>query len=153
MENQSSVLGDGNRYLIEDGVNPYTEPVSAQDEPSPSSLVNPAKPLLLLIGGVYVAFAPLAFLSGLQAGLHVMAGAVCMLTLGAATIWLACVDFTRFAKWATIIWGSILGAFFVYLTISTFDSTEIAGSVFFAIASFVTISIPLLALFGTYRGE
>jgi len=134
-------------------MNPYTEPMSTDDEPSPERLLNPSKPLLLLIGGIYTAFAPLAFLSGLQAGVHVMVGAVCMLTLGSATIWLACLDFDRLVKWVTILWGSILGAFFTYLTISTFDQTDIGGSFFFAIAALVTIPIPLFAIFGTNRGE
>lgn len=100
----------------------------------------------MLIGGVYAAFAPLAFLSGLQAGLHVMGGAILMGVLGSATVLLAFARFTRLMKCVTFFWGATLGAFFVYLAISTYDPSDIGGTAFFAFASVVTIPIALVVV-------
>ncbi len=100
---------------------------------------------MLLIGGMHAVFAPLAFLTGLQAGLHLMVGAVLMLILGSGTIWLAFRIFTPVSRALTIVWGVCLVALFAYAGFAAYDPSEIGGTVFYGLVLLIVTPIPILA--------
>ena len=89
-------------------MNPYQSPLASTQPDSISHSRNPAKPLLVVIGVIFAGSAPLAFLTGLQAGLHFMIASALMIVFGSGTIWLAFEKFTMPFKVATIIWGFVL---------------------------------------------
>ena len=126
-------------------MNPYTPSSPTSAGTGALDLRNPAKPLLVLVGGLYAGLSPMAFLSGLQAGLHIMIASVLMLILGSGTIWLAFRDFTPVCRIATILWGASLSAFFVYLLASSFESMDAAGLAFYCLVLLVVVPIPILA--------
>ncbi len=103
----------------------------------------------MLVGGLYAGVSPMAFLSGLQAGLHIMVASVLMLIFGSGTIWLALRDFTPVYRIATILWGTSLSAFFVYLLASAFESVDTAGLAYYGFIMFVVVPIPILAFVRT----
>ena len=103
---------------------------------------NPAKPLLLLIGGLYVLVSPQTFLSGLQAGYHLIVGSLFMFVLGSGTIWLAFRSYSIGCRRISIIWGLFLFLFFLYLTVATFD---VNGLGFYAFVLMIATPIPVLA--------
>lgn len=99
----------------------------------------------MLVGGLYAGFSPMAFLSGLQAGLHIMVASVLMLIFGSGTMWLAFRNFTPVYRIATIFWGTSLSAFFVYLLASSFESMDAAGLAFYGFVLLIVVPIPILA--------
>ena len=127
-------------------VNPYNTPPTSTPDQSRGDHTNPVKPLLLLVGGLYALFSPMAFLSGLQAGLHVVAGSVLMLVLGCGTMWLALRPYTPAFRSATIVWGFLLVCFFLFTAVSAYDPTDVAGTVFFGFVLLIVTPIPILAL-------
>jgi hypothetical protein len=126
-------------------VNPYDSSILSPSSSLQSDQKNPAKPLMLLIGGMHAVFAPLAFLTGLQAGLHLMVGAVLMLILGSGTIWLAFRIFTPVSRALTIVWGVCLVALFAYAGFAAYDPSEIGGTVFYGLVLLIVTPIPILA--------
>lgn len=127
-------------------MNPYQSPIAPTSIASSSDPRNPAKTQLLLIGGLYAGFSPLAFLSGLQAGLHLMAAAALMFVLGGGTIWLALRKFTASFRIVTIVWGFCLTAFFAFTAFSAFDPSDFGGAIFYGMMLFVVAPIPIIAI-------
>lgn len=69
-----------------------------------------------------------------------------MLICGCGTIWLALREYTPAFKLITIVWGSLLVAFFLFAGVSAFDPTDVGGSVFFGFVLLIVAPIPILAL-------
>ncbi len=99
-------------------MNPYDAPSSFSHPVSDGEPKNPAKPLLILVGGLYAATSPMTLVSGLQAGLHLIAAGTAMLVLGCTTIWLALREFKPIFRTATIAWGCCLIGLFAWASIS-----------------------------------
>ncbi|KAA5538629.1 hypothetical protein FYK55_26825 [Roseiconus nitratireducens] len=127
-------------------MNPYNAPTPRASNVRIDEPKNPAKPLLILVGGLYAATSPVAILSGLQAGLHLVAAGIAMLVLGGATILLALRNFNALFRNATIVWGCCLVAFFAWASFSAYDAGEVVGAVFFGIVLLVVTPIPILAI-------
>ena len=94
----------------------------------------------------------MAFLTGLQAGVHLMAASVATLALGCGTIWLANSDFTPGIRLATIMWGICLVALFAFACFHAYDSSVNGGLIFFGAELLFAAPIPILALRSPYRG-
>ncbi|WP_182867940.1 hypothetical protein [Stieleria mannarensis] len=141
----SRVLGDVHRSPIDETVNPYAASTSYANDTPVVDPKNPAKPLLILVGTLYAATGPLTILSGLQAGLHLIAAGFAMLILGCATIWLGMRDFTPAFRNLTIGWGCCLAAFFAWASFSAYDPSDLGGSIFFGVVLIAVTPIPILA--------
>jgi hypothetical protein len=138
--------GDPRRSPTKKTVNPYQSTIAPSSIATTKDARNPAKTLLILIGALYAGFAPLAFLTGLQAGLHLMAAAAVMFVLGGGTIWLALREFTTSFRIVTIIWGICLTVFFAFAAFSAFDPSDVGGVIFYGVMLLVTAPIPILAI-------
>jgi hypothetical protein len=128
-------------------VNPYKPPQSrpVQESASPEDLANPTKPLLYFIGGFYAVFSPMLFLTGLQAGPHLMVGALVMLVFGICTIWLGRRPFTSVSRSLTIAWGFIMTLLLVFALNSSRNEADIGGVAVFAVILMIVVPIPIIA--------
>lgn len=130
---------------IQETVNPYDSFFPTPSSSRPSDPKNPAKPLMLVMGGMHAVFAPLVFLAGFQAGLHLVVGAILMLILASATIWLALRIFTPVSRVLTMVWSVCLVAFFAYAAFAAYDPSEIGGPVFYGLMLLIVTPVPILA--------
>jgi hypothetical protein len=121
----------------EEAVNPYRAPLASTRQASPSEPTNPAKPLMLLIGGLYAVVSPMAFLVGFQTGLRELAGSALIFILACGTIFLALQKFTPSCRTATIVWGFCLIACFAFAALFEYS---------FGLMLLIVIPIPILAL-------
>jgi hypothetical protein len=127
MDSLSSPPGDFRRSPTGGIVNPYDAPASNANNVRVDEPKNPAKPLLIFVGGLYAAISPFAILSGLQAGLHLVVAGIAMLVLGFATIWLALRDFNALFRNVTIVWGCCFVAFFALASFSAYSPSDVGG--------------------------
>jgi hypothetical protein len=137
---------DGCQWSIGMIVNPYNAPSTTLHPLTQSDPKNPAKPLLILVGALFGVTAPMTIVSGLQAGLHLIAAGAVMLALSCGTIWLALREFKPVIRIATLIWGLCLVGFFAWASISAYDPNDIGGTVFFGFVLLIVAPIPILAL-------
>ncbi|AMV34415.1 hypothetical protein VN12_19985 [Pirellula sp. SH-Sr6A] len=84
-------------------------------------------------------------LSGLQAGIHLIAAGFTMLILGCATVWLGFRDFTPIFRNLTMGWGGCLAAFLAWASFSAYDPSDLGGSIFFGIVLMAVTPIPVTA--------
>ncbi|MCC9602306.1 hypothetical protein LOC67_17260 [Stieleria sp. JC731] len=124
--------------------NPYQSPKLDRDEQATSSS-NPAMPLLCLVGGYHVVTGMLAFLSGLQAGLHIIGIGIAMVLLGSATVWIALRRYSQPLRIATIVWGTILVAVFSFVGWKSIKDARDVAAIYFLLELVVVIPIPFLA--------
>lgn len=106
---------------------------------------NPAKPILLLVGGLYVLTSPMAMLTGLQAGLHLVGAGFAMLFLGSSTIRLGLSQFTPFVRNLTIGWGCCLMTLFCWAGLSVDALKDFGAAMFFGVMLVAVTPIPILA--------
>ncbi len=127
-------------------LNPYDPPRAEGVAPRTDAASNPVKPLLYVIGGFCVFQSTMMIPSALFVGLRFLSVGIVMLAFGVTAISLGRQRFSRFVRFATIVWGA-LATLLVLLAIAIEppSTRDVVGLIFTAWILLVVGAVPLIA--------
>lgn len=108
---------------------------------------HPAKPLLLVIGGLCAMYGMFGIPVGMFVGPHILIPAVVMAAFGSAALWIGLRPYDRLGRIATIVWAMLaIAVLVVAVALEPPTGADVEGIAFLALLLLMIVSILTVAI-------